>query len=52
MKKWIPVLGLAIFAIACSKDDDAEMVYNQPEPVVMDTSNDILQSDEIINSLD
>jgi hypothetical protein len=28
------------------------MVYNQPEPVVMDTSNDILQSDEIINSLD
>ncbi len=47
MKKWIPLAALALFAIACSKDDDREILQNEPEPIVTDHSDDIPLDDEI-----
>lgn len=49
MKKWIPLLALAFFALACSKDDDREVLQQEPEPIVTDHSHDLPLNDEIRN---
>lgn len=46
MKKWIPLAGLLLIAVACSKDDDREMLNQEPEGLVMDHTNDIPTQDE------
>ncbi|WP_421753092.1 hypothetical protein [Croceimicrobium sp.] len=51
MKKFIPVAALLLIAAACSKNDDREEVYQEPQPIVTDTSNDLPPEDEIINPL-
>ncbi len=54
MKKWIPLAAIALLAMACSKNDDREVLQQEPEPIpiVTDTSNDISINDEIKGGLD
>lgn len=53
MKKWIPLAALALLAFACSKDNDREVLNEEPpQAIVTDNSNDILVDDEIKGSID
>ncbi len=52
MKKWISLGALVLFIAACSKDDDTEYLEAEPQPVVIDHSNDLPLNDEIRNEMD